>query len=102
MNRMIAVAMLAAGRIGALLVPINTFYQADEIAWTLRHADVHTLITVPRLLSHDYIARLEEAVPGLREARGSARVLLFFVLCLALGASIEDTPAGPRIRWKST
>jgi acyl-CoA synthetase (AMP-forming)/AMP-acid ligase II len=64
-----AVAMLAAGRIGALLIPVNTFYQADEIAWTLQHADVHTLITVPRLLSHDYIARLEEAIPGLRRAR---------------------------------
>jgi acyl-CoA synthetase (AMP-forming)/AMP-acid ligase II len=65
-----AIGMLAAGRIGALLVPVNTFYQADEIAWTLRHADVHTLLTVPRLLSHDYVARLEEALPGLHRARG--------------------------------
>jgi acyl-CoA synthetase (AMP-forming)/AMP-acid ligase II len=64
------IGMLASGRIGALLVPVNTFYQAGEIAWTLRHADVHTLITVPRLLSHDYISRLEEAVPDLRDARG--------------------------------
>jgi len=65
-----AIGMLAAGRIGALLVPVNTFYQANEIAWTLRHADVHTLLTVPRLLSHDYLSRLEEAIPGLRDARG--------------------------------
>jgi acyl-coenzyme A synthetase/AMP-(fatty) acid ligase len=60
--------MLAATRIGAVLVPVNTFYQADELAWTLRHADVHTLITVPALLGHDYLARLEEAVPGLAGA----------------------------------
>ena len=64
------VGMLAVGRIGAVLVPVNTLYQAQEIAWTLRHADVHTLLTVPGLLSHDYISRLEEAVAGLAEASG--------------------------------
>jgi acyl-CoA synthetase (AMP-forming)/AMP-acid ligase II len=64
------VGMLAVGRIGAVLVPVNTLYQAREIAWTLRHADVHTLLTVPGLLSHDYVSRLEEAVPGLAEAPG--------------------------------
>jgi len=64
------IGMLAVCRLGAILVPINTFFQADELAWTLRHADVQTLLTVPRLLSHDYLARLEEAVPGLRSAAG--------------------------------
>ena len=62
------IGMLAATRIGAVLVPVNTFYQANELAWTLRHADVHTLITVPKLLGHDYLARLEDAVPGLSGA----------------------------------
>jgi acyl-CoA synthetase (AMP-forming)/AMP-acid ligase II len=64
------IALFAAERIGAILVPINTFYQSAELAWTLRHADIHTLITVPSLLSHDYVSRLEEAIPGLAEARG--------------------------------
>jgi acyl-CoA synthetase (AMP-forming)/AMP-acid ligase II len=64
------VGMLAVGRIGAMLVPVNTLYQAQELGWTLRHADVHTLLTVPELLSHDYIARLEEAVPDLAETTG--------------------------------
>jgi acyl-coenzyme A synthetase/AMP-(fatty) acid ligase len=64
------VGMLAACRVGAILVPINTFYKAEEIGWTLRHADVHTLIMVPRLLAHDYVTRIEEAVPGLAEATG--------------------------------
>jgi len=62
------VGMLAVSRIGAILVPINTFYQAEELAWTLRHADIHTLLTVPTLLSHDYLSRLEEAIPGLADA----------------------------------
>ncbi|MEJ2205783.1 MAG: class I adenylate-forming enzyme family protein [Gemmatimonadota bacterium] len=62
------VGMLATTRIGAILVPINTLYQAPELGWTLRHADVQTLLTVPRLLSHDYLGRLEEALPGLATA----------------------------------
>jgi len=64
------IAWLAITRIGAVMVPINTFYQARELAWILRHADIEVLLTVPRLLAHDYMARLEEAIPGLREATG--------------------------------
>lgn len=59
------VAWLAAARIGAIAVPINTFYKARELAWTLRHADAGTLVTQPAFLGHDYLARLEEAAPSL-------------------------------------
>ena len=31
-------------RIGAVAVPINTFFQASELGWLLRHADIHTLL----------------------------------------------------------
>ena len=40
------VGWLAAARIGALVVPINTFYKARELGWTLRHADIHTLLSI--------------------------------------------------------
>jgi len=56
------IAWLAATRIGAILVPLNTFFQARELRWILRHADVHTLLMVPRFLSHDDLERLEVAV----------------------------------------
>ena len=59
------VAWLAAARIGAVVVPINTFYKARELGWILRHADVHTLLTVPRFLGNDYLERLEMGVPSL-------------------------------------
>lgn len=59
------VAFLAAARIGAVTVPINTFFQARELGWMLRHADVQLLLAAPRFLSHDYLARLEEIAPGL-------------------------------------
>ena len=57
---------LAAARIGALVVPINTFYQARELGWVLRHADVDTLLTRARFLKHDYLERLEACAPELR------------------------------------
>jgi len=59
------VAWFAASRIGALVVPINTFYQARELGWLLQHADIHTLLCVARFLSHDYVERLEQSITGL-------------------------------------
>jgi acyl-CoA synthetase (AMP-forming)/AMP-acid ligase II len=66
------VACLAVTRIGGLLVPINTFYQPRELGWVLRHADVHTLLAVARFRNHDYLARLEAAIPELGEITAQA------------------------------
>jgi acyl-CoA synthetase (AMP-forming)/AMP-acid ligase II len=63
------IAWLAAGRIGALVIPLSTFYQARELGWVLRHADVHTLLTCDRYLGHDYLERLEQVAPSLRAQR---------------------------------
>jgi len=62
------VAWLAAARMGAVVVPLNTFYKARELGWVLRHADVDTLLTVDRFLGNDYLARLEEFAPELARA----------------------------------
>lgn len=70
------VAWLAVTRIGALAVPINTFLQARELGWLLRHADVDTLLLCDRFLSHDYLAQLEEAAPSLKKATSAAPRLL--------------------------
>jgi acyl-CoA synthetase (AMP-forming)/AMP-acid ligase II len=70
------VAFLAATRIGAVAVPINTFFQAPELGWLLRHADIHTLLTVPSILGKDTLGLIEQSVPGLAEADVDARPLL--------------------------
>src|SRR5512138_2651742 len=49
------VAALAVLRIGAVLVPINTFLQTRELGWTIRHSDLSMLITCPRFLNNDYL-----------------------------------------------
>jgi acyl-CoA synthetase (AMP-forming)/AMP-acid ligase II len=58
-------AWLAASRIGALVVPLNTFYQARELGFVLRHADVHSLLTAASFLNNDYLQRLERYAPEL-------------------------------------
>ena len=69
-------AWLAASRIGALVVPLNTFYRPREIGWALHHSDAHTLLTYSRFLNNDYLGMLEQAVPGLAEQQaGSIRVI---------------------------
>jgi acyl-coenzyme A synthetase/AMP-(fatty) acid ligase len=62
-------AFFAVTRIGALAVPISTFYQARELGWVLRHADVQWLLCCDRVLRNDYLERLERAVPGLAHCK---------------------------------
>ena len=62
------VAWLAAARIGAVVVLLNTFYKARELGWALTHCEAEVLLTVDRYLNHDYAARLEEVVAGLAAA----------------------------------
>lgn len=58
-------AFLAATRIGAVAVPVNTFFRARELGWVLRHADVGVLLAAPRFRGHDYIERLLDIAPDL-------------------------------------
>ena len=74
------VAWAAVTRIGAVAVPVNTFYRASELGRFLRHADVQVLIGVPSFLGHDYVARLEQVAPELADheltEKRSGRLLL--------------------------
>ncbi len=65
-------AWLAATRIGAVAVPLNTFFKARELGWMLRHADVAMLLTTARLANNDLLAHLEEVAPELRDAAPGA------------------------------
>lgn len=64
------VAMLAAARIGAVVVPFSTFATAPEIQRQLAHADVEILLGARSYRGHDYAQRLADidrgAVPLLR------------------------------------
>ncbi|TVV76755.1 class I adenylate-forming enzyme family protein [Sphingomonas solaris] len=60
----------AIARIGAVAVPISTLIKADELVRVLRQSDVQGLIVQRSLLGHDFVARLCDALPELREATG--------------------------------
>ena len=54
------VAMLAAARIGAVVVPFSTFSSAAELRSQLLASDVSILLAAPSYRGHDYRARLAE------------------------------------------
>jgi acyl-CoA synthetase (AMP-forming)/AMP-acid ligase II len=60
-------AWLAASRVGAVVVPLNTFYKPRELGYVLRHADVSVLLTARSLLGNDYLERLESFAPSIAD-----------------------------------
>ncbi|UXA19222.1 class I adenylate-forming enzyme family protein [Mycobacterium sp. SMC-4] len=58
-------AFLAVTRIGAVAVPLNTFLQSAELAWVLRDADIHTVLSMETILGKDMLSRIRDAAGGL-------------------------------------
>jgi acyl-CoA synthetase (AMP-forming)/AMP-acid ligase II len=58
------VGMLAAARIGAVVVPFSTFATAREVREQLVDSDVQILLAAPSYRSHDYMQRLADALPA--------------------------------------
>ncbi|MGE2734204.1 class I adenylate-forming enzyme family protein [Mycolicibacterium vaccae] len=69
-----AITWFALTRIGAVAVPLNTFYKATELAWTARHADLSAIVAWPAFRSQDFVELLEEAFPGLAANRHPGRI----------------------------
>ena len=67
---------VAAGRIGAVVLPLSTLAQARELAWVARQAGIELLVTAPAFRGHDYLDRLEEALPGLDSADSKSPLFL--------------------------
>lgn len=64
------IAMLAAARIGAVVVPFSTFSTAPELRAQLLDSDVAILLATRSYRSHDYVARLGDALQILPDAPG--------------------------------
>ena len=69
------VGWLGITRMGGVAVLLNTYNKARELGWVLRHCDAQVLLTVDAHLGHDYLERLELAVPGL-DAQPRERIFL--------------------------
>ena len=57
----------ALAKIGAVLVPINTRFRTHDMAYIVTQSDATTLISAQRSGPIDYLAMIEELLPGLRE-----------------------------------
>jgi acyl-CoA synthetase (AMP-forming)/AMP-acid ligase II len=56
------VGMLAAARIGAVVVPFTTFSTVRELGEQLAAADISILLAAPSYRSHDYVQRCSEVL----------------------------------------
>lgn len=56
------VGMLAAARIGAVVIPFSTFATAREMREQLVDSDTEILLATPSFRSHDYMRRLAEVL----------------------------------------
>jgi acyl-CoA synthetase (AMP-forming)/AMP-acid ligase II len=71
------VTFLAAVRIGAIVIPFNTFYKPKELGYVLHHADIEVFLAVPTFLNNDYVERLEKCAPGLTNPVDASTADLF-------------------------
>ncbi|BBZ25646.1 class I adenylate-forming enzyme family protein [Mycolicibacter hiberniae] len=69
-----AITWFAVTRIGAVAVPLNTFYKASELSWTIRHADLRTIVAWPSFRKQNFCRLLEEALPGLSRVQTPGRI----------------------------
>jgi len=80
----------AAASIGAVTVPVNTRFKADEMQYCLKQADVKLLFAADRFLKIDFIDMLRGICPALdRTLPDPALPLLATVVVLG-----RDVPAG--------
>ncbi|MFV0260792.1 MAG: AMP-binding protein [Acidimicrobiales bacterium] len=90
-------AMFAVARVGAVLVPLNTRYRADDVGYTVDQSDTTVLIFNDRSGPVDYAAIVREARPELPKldhivVLGPDRDpdWLGWDGLLALGAAVDD------------
>lgn len=88
------VGMLAAARIGAVVVPVSTFATAGELCQQLVDSDVEILLAAASYRSHDYTQRLAAVVPDVDIASGER---LFSIHAPALRQVIIDLDRAHRL-----
>ena len=85
-----ATLLFAAATIGAVTVPVNTRFKADELLYCLKQADVRMLAIADRFLKIDFLTMLRSICPALdRQLPDPGLPLLRTVIVFG-----GDVPAG--------
>jgi acyl-CoA synthetase (AMP-forming)/AMP-acid ligase II len=88
------IGWLAAARIGAVTVPISTFSTPAEIAGLLRGADVEFLLAASSYRNHDYVDKLQQAIPELDYTQPSPLLASSVPALRRIAFFANDAPAG--------
>jgi len=90
-------AMFAVIKIGAVLVPINTRFRTDDVAYVLGQSDSTTLVIADRSGPIDYLGMVRELAPSL--AGGATREARFPHLRRVI--SVGDAPRAETLSWRA-
>lgn len=82
----------AAALIGAVTVPLNTRFKADELSYCLAKADVKAIFLADRFLKIDFVSLLAQAEPAIRRGLPGA-ALPRLELAVVVGSNV---PKGAR------
>jgi len=66
------VCWMACTRIGAVLVPVNTRFKPDEVAYILSQSDARVLIAMDAYWGIDFLGMIGELAPGLAQSQPGA------------------------------
>ncbi|MDN5363093.1 MAG: fatty-acyl-CoA synthase [Eubacteriales bacterium] len=61
------ITQFATGKIGAVLVTVNTYYKSFELEYVLKHSDATTLLLIDGFRDSNYIDIIYEVCPELKE-----------------------------------
>ena len=90
-------AALAAMRIGAVLVPINTRLRTEDVAYVLGQSDSTALIIAARSGAVDYLAMVSELLPSLASGLDTPQDARLPVLRLVI--VLGEAPAAGILAW---
>jgi fatty-acyl-CoA synthase len=88
------VLTVATSMLGISLVPLNTWYKRNELAWTIRHADLAALIVARKFLKTDYGQVLSDLIPTLSARSPRVNVILEKFPRLRLVVFTGECPSG--------
>jgi fatty-acyl-CoA synthase len=94
-------AAFGVALVGAVSVPLSTYFEPPELDHVLRHSDAQVLLTQSRLVGHAYVDQLAALCPELLDAApGELRSARFPHLrrVAALGL---DSPRGAAETWEA-
>jgi fatty-acyl-CoA synthase len=90
----------AVAKVGAVLVPINTRFRTHDMAYIAVQSDATTLIAADQAHGVDYLAMIEELLPGLR-TQPADHLATDAAPCLRRVILLGDTPHAGTLAWQA-